>query len=84
MIVLPRWRDPDSPYRAPHAHRDDPEPALEELLDDPVLHAVMARDGVDRATLEAVIADARRRLGPPPRPPVGVLERTLLAECHIG
>ena len=43
--------------------RDDPEPSLAELFDDPLLHAVMARDGVSRAHLEAVVDRARRRLG---------------------
>lgn len=67
MTVLSRWRNLEPSDRAFRTRRDDREPAVEELLDDPVLHAVMARDGIDRATLEAVIADARRRLGPPPR-----------------
>jgi hypothetical protein len=78
MTVLPRWRNPDTSYRALCTRRDDPEPALEELLEDPVLHAVMARDGIDRATLDAVIADARRRLGRPSAP----IEQALLAECR--
>jgi hypothetical protein len=37
------------------------EPALEELLADPVLHLVMRRDGVSPAELRAVIAAARAR-----------------------
>jgi hypothetical protein len=37
------------------------EPALEELLADPVLHLVMRRDGVSLAELRAVIAAARAR-----------------------
>lgn len=83
MTVLPRWYSFESPDRALRTRREDPEPALEELLDDPVLHAVMARDGIDRATLEAVIADARRRLGPGRRHPT-TAEKAVLAECHAG
>jgi hypothetical protein len=84
MTVLPRWRNPEPSYRAFCTRREDPEPKLEELLDDPVLHAVMARDGIDRATLEAVIADARRRLGPRRRPGPGPVAQTLTAECLAG
>jgi hypothetical protein len=75
MTVLYASRD-----RALWTRRDDPEPSLAELLDDPALHALMARDGIDRPTLEAVIADAQRKLG------LGdarrsTLEATLFAEC---
>ena len=38
------------------------EPALCEVLADPLVHAVMRRDGVSRAALESVIAGAQRRL----------------------
>jgi hypothetical protein len=75
MTVLYASRD-----RAPWTRRDDPEPSLDELLDDPALHALMARDGVDRPTLEAVIADARRKLGLGGSRP-STLEATLFAEC---
>lgn len=40
-----------------------PEPRIEELLEDPVLHAVLRRDRLTRDDLMAVIAGARRRLG---------------------
>jgi hypothetical protein len=38
------------------------EPPLGELLADPVVQAVMRRDGVTRAALESCVADARGRL----------------------
>lgn len=41
----------------------DAEPTLSELIDDPVLHAVMARDGVGCADLVGAIDTARARLG---------------------
>ena len=34
----------------------DGEPSLDEMLDDPVIQAVMARDGVARAEIEDLIA----------------------------
>lgn len=40
----------------------DGEPSIKELLDDPVIEAVMARDGVRRKELEHLIADVRGRL----------------------
>ena len=43
----------------------DSEPALRDLLVDPLLRAMMARDGVDYPTLLALIDDARARLGLP-------------------
>ena len=42
---------------------DDPEPAIADLLDDPVTHAVMRRDGVTRQTILHTIEAARLRLG---------------------
>jgi hypothetical protein len=38
------------------------EPPLRDVLEDPVVHAVMRRDGVTRELLEAVIEQARCRL----------------------
>ncbi|HSE76611.1 MAG TPA: hypothetical protein VLG66_01280 [Alphaproteobacteria bacterium] len=38
------------------------EPSLADVLDDPVVQAVMAGDRVKRTTLEALIADIQRRL----------------------
>jgi hypothetical protein len=49
-------------YRNRRVHRDDPEPALADLLDDPVTHAVMRRDGVTRQVLIRTIENARARL----------------------
>lgn len=42
--------------------RDDPEPSIAELLDDPVTHAVMRRDGVTRRDIVETIEVARLRL----------------------
>jgi hypothetical protein len=42
------------------------EPRLDELLGDPVVQAVMARDGVSRDELLACVEGARRRLLRPP------------------
>lgn len=39
------------------------EPALEDVLADPLVHLVMQRDGVSPAQLAAVIAAAEARLG---------------------
>jgi len=39
------------------------EPDLHELLSDPVLHAVMARDGLTEETIRAVVRAAQIRLG---------------------
>lgn len=41
----------------------EPEPRIEDLLEDPVLHAILRKDGVSRDDLMAVITNARRRLG---------------------
>jgi hypothetical protein len=38
------------------------EPSIKELLDDPVIEAIMVRDGVRRKELESLIADVRGRL----------------------
>lgn len=42
------------------------EPGLDEMLGDPVVQAVMARDGVSRAELLACVEGARRRLARAP------------------
>jgi hypothetical protein len=39
------------------------EPDLQELLADPVLHAVMNRDGLSEDTIRAVVRNAQVRLG---------------------
>ena len=38
------------------------EPSLDELLDDPITRAVMARDGLCVETVRALVAETRRRL----------------------
>jgi hypothetical protein len=38
------------------------EPSLDEMLDDPVVQAVMARDGVDRAAIVGLAAEIHTRL----------------------
>ena len=42
--------------------RLDGEPTLQELLDDPVIEAIMARDGVRRDELVSLISEVRSRL----------------------
>ncbi|MBL8806937.1 MAG: hypothetical protein JNN22_08840 [Rhodospirillales bacterium] len=46
--------------------RSDEEPRLSEILDDPVIHAVMARDRITREDLLAQIAAVRERLAAAP------------------
>ena len=43
------------------------EPCLRDLLDDPILQTLMERDRVAREELTALVAQARARLGIPPR-----------------
>ena len=50
--------DTDIAVRGPGAG----EPSLAELLGDPVLHALLRRDGLSLGELEAAIAAARARL----------------------
>jgi hypothetical protein len=47
---------------APPPARTTGEPALGELLGDPILHAVLRRDKISLGDLEAAIAGARARL----------------------
>ena len=62
----------------PEQRPDVAEPALADLLDDPVLHVLMDRDHVDRALLDRLIRETRERLGsaaplavlPPPVPDI--------------
>lgn len=61
-------------------HAGDPEPLVSELLDDPVLVAVMASDGVARPTLVRLIDQARERLGPSDEALYAILEAKRL-EC---
>jgi len=74
--------DPEEHHRALSTYRDDPEPPLAELLGDPTLHTLMARDGINRADLERLVAATRRRLRLQPRlPRQAIFESTLFAEC---
>jgi hypothetical protein len=68
--------------RNPKVRADDPEPSLAELLDDPVLQLLMARDGINRADLLDVIDTARARLGVTHETPHFLFEKTLFAECR--
>jgi hypothetical protein len=65
---------------------DDREPSLYDLLQDPVIQAVMRRDGVDRAALIDAIDEARARLGLPAVIDDASLpfqfEASVLAECR--
>jgi hypothetical protein len=74
--------EPAPAERSLTTYRNDPEPALVDLLGDPTLHTLMARDGVDRASLECLLALTQQRLGlrlpPPPRP---AFEAAQFAEC---
>ncbi len=47
----------------PDVHADDPEPALCDLLDDPVLELMLKSDRVRPAELLRIIKQARTRLG---------------------
>jgi hypothetical protein len=83
MTVLlrkqPAWRV----NRAYGTRRDDPEPRLDEILDDPILQLLMARDGVDRRSLGRIVHGARRRLGLE-GPSPAVADAILFAECSAG
>jgi hypothetical protein len=46
------------------AYLCDDEPQLQEMLEDPVIQAVMARDGVARAQLVDLVHSVQARLGP--------------------
>ncbi len=49
--------------------RTDPEPALAELIDDPVAQTLMRRDGVTRESLFRTIEAARLRIAAAAVPP---------------
>ena len=66
--------------RSVRVRRDDPEPRLAELLNDPVMLTLMNRDRVDRRSLETLIDSARRRLGLLTR--AQYFEAALFAECR--
>ena len=44
--------------------RGNEEPPLEDVLVDPIVHAVMRRDAVSRADLDRLITEVRERLVP--------------------
>lgn len=50
------------PARNRRSRRLDGEPTIRELLDDPVIEAMMARDGVARADLVHLMDEIRGRL----------------------
>ena len=74
---------PHAPYS--HAsfrtHVGDPEPSWRELLDDPILLALLASDGVSRQDVEMLIVRARGRLGCGDEAGYVFLEARLLLEC---
>jgi len=76
--------EPSLPHREFATKRDDPEPSLSELLNDPTLHALMSRDGVDRASLERLIGMTRQRLRLEPggTGAATIFEAALFAECR--
>ena len=47
--------------------RSGEEPVVKYMLDDPVIHLVMRRDGVSRADIEHVVKSARTVLADPAR-----------------
>lgn len=75
-------RYPRRPFdRNPRVRRDDPEPSIRELLADPVLQLLMARDRVECGQLLKIVKDARSRLGVLVQPQQAVAEDMLCAEC---
>jgi hypothetical protein len=73
-----------SSRRNPKVRADDPEPSIGELLDDPILQILMARDGVRRGELLDIVDAARARLGIGMATPAArrsAFEATLFAEC---
>lgn len=50
------------PYRSASSFSDQREPTLAELYGDPILHAMLRRDGIDLSALKAVVANAQKRL----------------------
>lgn len=44
--------------------RRRPEPSLDELFDDPILHAVLARDGLKAEEVRRFLDEMKRRLHP--------------------
>jgi hypothetical protein len=67
--------------RNPRVRCDDPEPSIRDLLADPVLQLLMARDRVECAQLLQIVKGARARLGVLAHPQQAVAEEMLCAEC---
>jgi hypothetical protein len=59
-----------SPAGSRRHYRLHGEPTILELLDDPVMEAMMARDGVERAQLVLLIDEVRLRLARRDQAPV--------------
>ncbi len=53
---------PPSPSLDPTAFAGSREPTLDDLYRDPILQAILSRDGIDLDALKTVVADARQRL----------------------
>jgi hypothetical protein len=69
-------------HRSFATYRRDAEPDLNELLNDPTLITLMARDGVDRHSLERLIRSTRSRLGLVHPSAASLFEASLFAECR--
>ena len=80
----PPWRGES--HRDYSTSREDMEPTLKELLDDPTLRTLMARDGVKRAALERLIRSMQGRLRRQGRSlsASASFEASLFAECRSG
>lgn len=61
-VRIPRRRRTVVIDRAARKRFQFVEPSLDELLNDPMIEALMARDGINRATVHSVIDSARQRL----------------------
>jgi hypothetical protein len=70
---MARRIDPAVFFGDPSIHADDPEPALEDLLSDPVFQGLMRSDGVSHSALLTLVAATRRRLRRSVLCPFGVL-----------
>jgi hypothetical protein len=73
---MARRADRQTAHRNPRVRADDPEPSINELLDDPVLQILMRRDGVAREDLLDLVDAARLRID------AAAFEATLFAECR--
>jgi hypothetical protein len=71
-----------SPHRNAKVKANDPEPSIHDLLGDPVLQILMARDGVARDELLDIVDAARTRLGLDDARAHAAFEATLFAECR--